>query len=39
MPNVISNHIIDIIFGIDLIMHFRTTIINEATGEEITKPS
>ncbi len=39
MPNVIANHIIDVIFAIDLIMHFRTTIINDVTGEEIVKPS
>jgi hypothetical protein len=38
MPNVIVNHIIDIIFACDIILHFRTTIINDATGEEIKEP-
>lgn len=35
---MIANHIIDVIFGIDLIMHFRTTIMNDVTGEEIKTP-
>jgi hypothetical protein len=35
MPNVVVNHIIDIIFAIDIILHFRTTFVNDATGEEI----
>jgi hypothetical protein len=33
--NVIANHIIDGIFSLDIILHFRTTIINDVTGEEI----
>jgi len=37
-PNVVVNHLIDIYFALDIILHFRTTIINEATGEEIKEP-
>ena len=38
MPNVVVNHIIDIVFAFDIILHFRTTIVNDATGEEIMEP-
>jgi hypothetical protein len=35
LPNVVANHIIDIVFAIDILIHFRTTIVNEITGDEI----
>ena len=38
MGNVVFNHIIDFCFAFDIILHFRTTITDEATGTEITDP-
>ena len=38
MPNVVVNHMIDIVFALDIILHFRTTIVNDVTGEEIKEP-
>jgi hypothetical protein len=36
--NAFINHIIDLMFLIDILLNFRTTIINEATGIEIVEP-
>jgi hypothetical protein len=35
-PNKILNHIIDVIFAVDIILHFRTTVPNDISGEVIT---
>ena len=37
--NKILNHIIDFIFGVDIVLHFRTTVPNDISGEVITQPN
>lgn len=37
--NKILNHFIDVIFGVDILLHFRTTVPNHISGEVITQPS
>jgi len=37
--NKIINHIIDVIFGIDIVINFRTTVPNDISGEVITQPN
>jgi len=36
---VVINYIIDVIFGIDIVLNFRTSYIIEATGVELFQPS
>lgn len=36
--NKILNHIIDVIFGVDIVLHFRTTVPNDISGEVIAQP-
>jgi hypothetical protein len=38
-PNKILNHIIDVIFAVDIMLHFRTTVPNDISGEVITQPN